>query len=150
MANDKITMLKLKRMLQLLDAGRSMNCNPGLEGHGSPSQQCVSAQVRNPPGWVVEGERGDRFVRQAPSFLIEAPPFHHAGKWIRHAATCRKYHRRLSPAPCNSSTGFLLPHPCPLSSRGIIIRFLMDCLPMLQCLPFIKRMILRTYLRGYL
>ena len=25
MANDKITMLKLKRMLQLLDAGRSMN-----------------------------------------------------------------------------------------------------------------------------
>ena len=25
MANDKITMLKLKRMLQLLDAGKSMN-----------------------------------------------------------------------------------------------------------------------------
>ena len=25
MANDKITMLKLKRMLQLMDAGRSMN-----------------------------------------------------------------------------------------------------------------------------
>lgn len=25
MANDKITMLKLKRMLQMLDAGKSMN-----------------------------------------------------------------------------------------------------------------------------